>query len=74
MINSVLNHLSVPREIIRSILIHEFLHIEIRPREMDGKCVSHPLESCQRENEPNTQLRRLWAWLNFSFLGDMIVD
>ena len=74
LINRILNHSSVPREVIRSILIHEFLHIVVPGREIDGKSVSHPPEFWEKENELNPLIRRLWDWLYLNFPLDLIRD
>jgi len=42
--HSLLNHPETPELIMRSFFIHELLHLRVRPREIDGKQVTHPPE------------------------------
>ena len=50
-INAVFNHKGTPVEVIRSVLKHEFIHLVIEPRKIDGKRISHPPEFWEKELE-----------------------
>jgi|GEM_PF-4501998 len=41
-ISSLLNTPRTPRQVIEHIIIHEFLHLRIKPREIEGKMKSPP--------------------------------
>ena len=45
----LLNHPETPVEVVRHIVLHELLHLWIRPEEIDGKLVMHPPEFWQAE-------------------------
>ena len=74
LINSVLNSPSTPREVIEAIVIHEFLHFVIRPREVDGKLKAHPPEFFIREKEISPNISLAWGWFQIMFLSDLVRD
>lgn len=74
LINSVLNSPSTPREVIEAIVIHEFLHFVIKPREVDGKLKAHPPEFFVREQEISPNINLTWGWFQTMFLSDLVRD
>ncbi len=66
--HSILNSAQTPLEVIRGIFKHEVLHLEVRPREIDGKLVAHPPEFWERERELIPEMPQVWSWLMFNFM------
>lgn len=66
-VHELLNHPETPLEVATLICKHELLHIEIPPREVDGKLKMHPPEFWEREKEicPERVLAWAWIWENF---------
>ena len=73
-LHSVLNHKDTPREAIKFIVKHEFLHLVIRPRVIDGKLVSHPPDFWERENELSPERNLIWRWIRFNFDHILTLD
>jgi len=65
-IHEILNRADTPHEVIEYILIHELLHTEIRPREIDGRLVMHPPEFWEAEARLYPQRQLVWAWFYFA--------
>jgi hypothetical protein len=65
--HSILNNLGTPYEVIKFILKHELLHLRIRPREIDGKLVSHPPEFFEVEKQIAPELLDYWQWMMINF-------
>lgn len=68
LVHSILNHQDTPVEVIEFVLRHELLHLMIPPREVDGKCKSHPPEFWETENRVSPMKEPVWDWL-FGVLG-----
>ncbi len=66
-LHTLLNHPETPERVLRFILIHELLHLEVPSREVEGKWCSHPPEFWARERElcPDRRLMWLWIYMNF---------
>jgi hypothetical protein len=62
-IREILNRGDTPRETIELILVHEMLHIVIRPREIDGRTVHHPPEFWDAEMRLYPAISQIWDWL-----------
>jgi hypothetical protein len=62
-LHSVLNHPETPRRVIAFILCHELIHLLVLPRDVDGKCKSHPPKfwEAERERFPNRAVA--WGWI-----------
>ena len=63
-LHSVLNHPQTPEEVVTYILKHELLHLEVPPREVDGKLKSHPPEFFEAEDLVSPERRTSTFWLN----------
>lgn len=66
-IHAVLNHPGTPEEVIAFVLQHELLHLQIPPREIDGKRVLHPPEFWEAERAIAKDRVLAWAWIWLSF-------
>lgn len=66
-IHAVLNHAGTPEEVIAFVLRHELLHLQIPPREIDGKLVSHPPEFWEAERALAKDGELAWAWIWLTF-------
>lgn len=62
-VHQILNHPDTPREVAALICKHELLHLELPPREIDGKSTDHPPEFWNRENVICPEKRIAWAWI-----------
>jgi hypothetical protein len=63
-VHEILNRGDTPREVIEFILVHEMLHIVIRPREIDGRTVHHPPEFWEAELQLYPEGFQIWDWLH----------
>ena len=63
-IHEILNRGDTPHEIIEFILVHEMLHIVIRPREIDDRTVHHPPEFWEAELRLYPAGFQIWDWLD----------
>ncbi len=73
-LHSVLNHPSTPLQVIAGIFKHEVLHLTVRPREIDGKLITHPPEFWEKERELIPEMSEVWFWLWISFHSAMKRD
>jgi len=66
-VHQILNHPDTPVEVAAFVCKHELLHLEIPPREIDGKMTGHPPEFWDRENAicPEKEIAWAWVWRNF---------
>ena len=71
-ISSLLNHGTTPRVLIKCILTHEFLHLLIPSREVDGKMSAHPPEFFERERELCPNMSAAWVWFFYTFGTDLV--
>ncbi|MDA9771658.1 hypothetical protein N9D02_11540 [Emcibacteraceae bacterium] len=73
-IHEILNRIETPLLVLEHIITHEFIHILIKEREINGKLSSHPPEFWEEEKKlsPNRQLA--WNWIFANFLGIIIND
>jgi len=62
-LHSVLNHPTTPERVIAFILCHELLHLIIPPREVSGKCSTHPPEFWDAEQDMLPDRSLAWGWL-----------
>ena len=61
-LHAVLNHVDTPERVVGFILRHEFLHMIIPAREVDGRRASHPPEFWNVESGFPDR-RMVWSWL-----------
>ena len=73
-INSVLNYPTVPKEIFDLIVTHEYLHLVVPGREIDGKMSLHPPEFFSRERELCSYTEQGWSWIYHTFGVDLVRD
>lgn len=73
-ISTLLNEPDTPYEVMEHIIIHELLHIEVPPREIDGKHVSHPPEFWERERALSPQAGKAMEWIFLRFFSDLKID
>ena len=66
-ISSLFNRLDTPLEILTHIIKHEFIHLIIHPREVDGERKSHPPEFWALEHQISPQHRTCWNWIGYNF-------
>ena len=66
-VHQILNHPDTPWEVASFVCKHELLHLEIPPREINGKIMDHPPEFWDRENAicPEKEIAWAWIWENF---------
>lgn len=62
-IHPLLNAPWTPMYVIEAILIHENIHLAIRPREIQGELKHHPPEFWECERALNPFIRQMWFWL-----------
>ena len=65
--HSLFNRPDVPQPVIEQVLRHEFLHLKIRPREIDGKLVHHPPEFWEAEQALVPWKEASWGWMVLAF-------
>jgi len=73
-VHQILNHPDTPTEVAALICKHELLHLEIAPREIDGKNTDHPPEFWDREKAICPERKIAWAWIWENFLCCLRVD
>jgi hypothetical protein len=73
-IHPVLNHTQTPIEIMRYIIIHELIHIIIRPREIDGKIIKHSPEFLEKEKELVPERHICWYWVYDTLFDCLKID
>ena len=73
-VHEILNRGDTPRDIFEHILIHEMLHIVIRPREIGGRMVHHPPEFWDAELRLSPARSIAWDWLHRSLLPWLKID
>lgn len=62
-LHPLLNMPWTPIYVIEAILIHENIHLVIRPREVEGELKHHPPEFWECERTLNPFVREMWLWL-----------
>lgn len=64
-LHSVLNHRQTPEAVVRYILKHELLHLQVPAREVDGKLTSHPPEFREAESmvAPEQTIAMNWLYI-----------
>ena len=67
-IHEILNRSDTPRDIIEFILVHEMLHMVIRPRQTDGRTVQNPPEFWEAELRLFPARRLAWDWLSWTLI------
>jgi hypothetical protein len=66
-LHQVLNHADTPVEVAGMICKHELLHLEIPPREVDGKMTGHPPEFWEKEKVISPERQIVWSWIWWNF-------
>jgi hypothetical protein len=65
--HSLFNRPDVPQPVIEHVLRHEFLHLKIPAREIDGKLVHHPPEFWEAEQALVPWRSASWGWMVLAF-------
>jgi hypothetical protein len=73
-IHEILNRNDTPCEVIEFILVHELLHILFRPREIEGRSVSHPPEFWEAEAHIFPARNAAWDWIITAIYSCIRID
>jgi len=66
-VHQILNHPDTPRAVATFICKHELLHLVVRPREIDGRQISHPPEFWEHEARFAPEKDLVWGWIYINF-------
>lgn len=72
--HSLFNRPDVPQPVIEHVLRHEFLHLKIPAREIDGKLINHPPEFWEAEQSLVPWGRTSWGWMSLAFCDAIRLD
>jgi hypothetical protein len=73
-VHEVLNHSETPLLIAEFVSKHELLHLDVPPREVEGKMTDHPPEFWNREQVLCPERHMAWAWIWRNFYDCLRVD
>lgn len=68
-VHQIFNSPATPREVLDMLFTHEYIHLEIAPREINGRMTSHPPEFWVRERELSPNRDVAWRWIYENFWG-----
>ncbi len=73
-IHDIINRPDTPMPVLRFVVLHELLHLQIPPREIGRKRTTHPPEFWTVERQLAPDREECWAWIWLSFHSHLVHD
>lgn len=73
-VHQLLNHPDTPESVLRTIVIHELLHLRIPPIYEGETLRQHPQEFWEAERNLSSERRKSWSWIYHNLWDSLKID